>query len=182
MIGPAGSGKSTVAKRLATALNAAYLDKDTLAGHFVRHAMARAGQEPDAREANPYYRAELMPLEYKAIFDAARDNLLLGHTVVIDAPFAAYLGNPEYLSASRQDSQWPSEAIAVVAQVIADPPVILERIAARKSERDRWKLNNWDEFWKRFGNTNCAWTDAKIVTVHNNDKADLSEILAIIND
>lgn len=171
-----------MAKQLAAALNATYLDKDTLAGPFVRQAMARAGQTPDAREANPYYRAELMPLEYKVVFDTARDNLRLGQTVVIDAPFAAYLGNPEYLSTSREESEWPAEARAVVAKVIADRNVILERIASRASERDRWKLANWDEFWERFGNSSCAWTDAKIVTVHNNDNADLGEVLAAVND
>lgn len=180
VIGPAGSGKSTIAKQLASTLNAAYLDKDTLAGPFVRHALACAGQDPDARESNPHYRAELMPLEYKVIFDTARDNLQLGHSVVIDAPFAAYLGDPAYLTARREDSEWPPEVQAIVAKVVADPQLIVKRILARGSQRDRWKLDNWDEFWTRFGTTSCAWTGAKIVTTPNDSEVDLREVLAAI--
>lgn len=182
VIGPAGSGKSTVAKLLAAALNAAYLDKDTLAGPFVQRALGGAGQDPDARESNPLYRAELMPLEYKVIFDVARDNLQLGKNVVIDAPFAAYLGNPDYLAAKREDSGWPPEAQSVVAEVVADPEIIVERILARGSERDRWKLANWEEFWTRFGSTSCAWTGTAIVTVRNDREADLSEVFAAIDN
>ena len=184
VIGPAGSGKSTVAKQLTATLSAAYLDKDTLAGPFVRYAMGCAGEDPDARESNTYYREQLMPIEYKAIFDVGRDNLLLGQSVVIDAPFAVYLADPAYLDARREDSQWPTAARAVIAKVVADPRLIRERIVTRGSDRDRWKLDNWDEFWTRYGSTECAWTGAEIVPIPNESGhgADLRDVLAALSD
>jgi predicted kinase len=43
----------------------------------------------EERESNSFYREMVMPAEYEAIFAVAGDNLRLGLSVVIDAPFAA---------------------------------------------------------------------------------------------
>ena len=56
VIGTAGSGKSTIAQRLARQHGAAYLDKDAMSARFVEAALVSAGYDPGDREANPFYR------------------------------------------------------------------------------------------------------------------------------
>ena len=85
VIGTAGSGKSTIAQRLARQHAAAYLDKDAMSTRFVEAALVSAGYDPGDREANPFYRDTILPLEYDSLLDVAGDNLRIGRPVVIDA-------------------------------------------------------------------------------------------------
>ena len=55
VIGTAGSGKSTIAQRLARQHGAAYLDKDAMRARFVEAALVSAGYDPGDREANPFW-------------------------------------------------------------------------------------------------------------------------------
>ena len=55
VIGTAGSGKSTIAQRLAREHDAAYLDKDAMSARFVEAALAAAGYDPGDRESNAFY-------------------------------------------------------------------------------------------------------------------------------
>ena len=54
--GTAGSGKSTIARRLARQHAAAYLDKDAMSARFVEAALLAAGYNPGDRESNAFYR------------------------------------------------------------------------------------------------------------------------------
>ena len=51
VIGTAGSGKSTIAQRLARQHGAAYLDKDAMSARFVEAALVSAGYDPRVRLA-----------------------------------------------------------------------------------------------------------------------------------
>jgi AAA domain len=88
VIGTAGSGKSTIAQRLACEYGAAYLDKDAMSARFVEAALLAAGYDPGDRESNAYYRERILPLEYDSLLDVAGANLRVGRPVVIDAPFS----------------------------------------------------------------------------------------------
>ena len=101
VVGAAGSGKTTVALEIARRAGATYLDKDALAGPLVEAAMEAQGQSLEERESNRFYRERVMPAEYAALFSVASDNLRLGLSVVIDAPFAAYLDQPEFFDLSH---------------------------------------------------------------------------------
>ena len=69
VIGTAGSGKSTIARRLARQYAAAYLDKDAMSARFVEAALLAAGYDPGDRESNPFYRDNILPLEYDSLLD-----------------------------------------------------------------------------------------------------------------
>ena len=71
VIGTAGSGKSTIARRLARQYAAAYLDKDAMSARFVEAALLAAGYNPGDRESNAYYRERILPLEYDSLLDVA---------------------------------------------------------------------------------------------------------------
>ena len=114
VIGTAGSGKSTIAQRLARQHGAAYLDKDAMSARFVEAALASAGYDPGDREANAFYRDSILPLEYDSLLDVAGANLRLGCPVVVDAPFSPYLSDPTFIAAAAERFDWPSVEVEVV--------------------------------------------------------------------
>ena len=99
VIGTAGSGKSTIAQRLAREYGAAYLDKDAMSARFVEAALLAAGYDAGDRESNAFYRDRILPLEYDSLLDVAGANLRLGRPVVIDAPFSPYLSDRHFNTA-----------------------------------------------------------------------------------
>ncbi|WP_270889209.1 AAA family ATPase [Pedococcus sp. 5OH_020] len=167
VIGTAGSGKSTVAQRLAKEHGAAYLDKDTLGARFVEAALSTAGHEPGDRESNAYYREHILPLEYDSLLDVAGANLRLGHSVVVDAPFTPYLGDPRFIADAAERFTWPAGLHVEVIRVRVAPEVLQDRLRNRALERDRWKLANWDEYWTQHGGRPCLWAGVHLTEVWN---------------
>jgi predicted kinase len=167
-----------VSRRISELTGALYLDKDALAGPFVELALDALGQNPSDRESNDVYLRRVMPLEYDALFGIAGQNLNLGHSVVIDAPFVAYLSDPEYLLAASARALWPEVRVRVV-QVVASAQTVRRRLMERASARDRIKLNDWDAYWETFGSLECTWRGIDRVVVVNDTDDDFSEIDAL---
>lgn len=174
VVGAAGSGKSTVALEIARESGAVYLDKDRLAGPLVEAAMQAQGQSVEERESNSFYREKVMPAEYEAIFAVADDNLRLGLSVVIDAPFAAYLNQPEFFEQAA--AAWPHVSRSVV-HVFASEESTRRRLQQRGLPRDRAKLSNWDEFWPRWGRLTISWTGVRVLEINNDDTPDIAGVL-----
>ncbi|MCM3847166.1 ATP-binding protein [Pseudonocardia sp. DR1-2] len=167
VVGPAGSGKSGVARRLAQRVGGAYLDKDDVAAGFTEALLAAAGTDPHGRDDNPYYRDVVMDLEYAALWRLAAANLRLDRPVVLDAPFLRWFDEKGHLGARRREHAVPDTAAAVVVQVHADGATVRERVARRGLARDRGKLADWDRFWASAGARTCHWTGATHVTLDN---------------
>ena len=166
VIGTAGSGKSTVAQRLAEQRGAAYLDKDAMSARFVEAALVAAGFDPGDREANPFYRDVILPLEYDSLLDVAGANLRLGHSVVLDAPFSPYLADPAFVTTAAQRFGWPPVDVEVV-RVHVSATTLQDRLRKRGLERDRVKLAHWDEYWALHGGLRCAWTGVTLSELSN---------------
>jgi len=166
VIGTAGSGKSTIAQRLARQQAAAYLDKDTMSARFVEAALVSAGYDPGDREANPFYRDNILPLEYDSLLDVAGANLRLGCPVVVDAPFSPYLSDPTFITAAAERFDWPPIDVEVV-QVRVSPKTLQDRLRKRGLERDQVKLAHWDEYWAVHGGLRCAWTGVRLSELSN---------------
>jgi predicted kinase len=166
VIGPAGSGKTTIAQQTAQEHGAAYLDKDRVSGRFVEFALTATGHEPTDRESNDYYRDNLLPLEYETLMDVAGINLRLGRSVVLDAPFGAYFGEPDYLTRVAEDFQWPSTSITVI-RVRVPQDVLRTRLTRRGLERDQWKLAHWEDYWSVYGSLECAWSGVHFQDLNN---------------
>lgn len=180
-LGGAGSGKSTLSRHLSALTGAAYLDKDTLAGPLVRVALDALGQDPSDRESNTAYLEKVMPAEYEALFAVAGRNLELGHSVVIDAPFVAYLEDAEFLRRSTENAQWP-DARVVIITVQTSRDVVRQRLVARGSDRDQVKLAEWDTYWERFGTLRCRWTTGEHVSFPNDTESDLARLSDLVRD
>jgi predicted kinase len=173
VIGTAGSGKSTIAQRLAREYGAAYLDKDAMSTRFVEAALLAAGYDPGDRESNAYYREQILPLEYDSLLDVAGANLRIGRPVVIDAPFSPYLSDPTFITAAAERFHWPPVDVEVV-RVRVCPATLQHRLRERGLERDAYKLAHWDEYWATHGGQACAWTGVRLSEL-SNDLSDEAE-------
>ncbi|MGQ2914578.1 AAA family ATPase [Microbacterium aurantiacum] len=178
-LGGAGSGKSTLAKHLSILSGAVYLDKDSVAGPLVRLAMEAFEQDPSDRESNPLYVSRIMPAEYETLFDVAGRNLEIGHSVVLDAPFVAYLDDPDFLQRATEKAAWPSALIRVL-HINASPEVVRHRLIERGNERDRAKLGNWDAYWARYGELRCLWRTGEHVFLTNDDESAFDRLRQVI--
>ena len=165
VIGSAGSGKSTIAQRLARQYGAAYLDKDAMSSRFVEAALVAAGYDPGDRESNAYYRDRVLPLEYDSLLDVTGANLRIGRSVVIDAPFSPYLSDATFITSAARRFDWPPVDVIEVIRVRVSPEVLQARLRARGLDRDRFKLAHWDEYWAEHGGRPCAWDGVQLVGV-----------------
>jgi predicted kinase len=166
VIGTAGSGKTTVAQRLAREHAATYLDKDAMSARFVDAALMAAGYRPCERESNAYYLAKILPLEYESLLDVAGSNLRLGRPVVVDAPFTPYLSDPHFITAAAERFGWPDVDVEVVIVRIS-PAMLQQRLRYRALSRDQWKLAHWDEYWADHGSRPCLWSGVHMTEFWN---------------
>ncbi len=149
VIGPAGSGKSTVSTLIARQLGAAYLDKDSVATLFTEALLVAHGSDPHERDNNAYYQQVVMDLEYQTLLRLAGDNLRLGTPVVLDAPFVRYFPQPDYLERAALAHDWPADTRITVVHVSVD--------GARVRDRE---LANGDEFGASAQAAECRWRGA----------------------
>lgn len=166
MIGPAGSGKSSVSRLIAQKYRAAYIDKDTATIRFTELLLKLNGSDPNERDNNEFYQSTIMPLEYESILDLTRDNLKAGNSVVLDAPFGKFFSDGEYLSKVRENHQWPDAELVVVHVRLAGE-ALRQRLIARGYPRDEWKLANWETFWSGAQANSCQWTNARHIDFDN---------------
>jgi predicted kinase len=176
VVGGAGSGKSTVAQRIARRTGATYLDKDALAGPLVEAALRAQGHPHDERESNPFYLEHIMPAEYQALFAVAADNLRLGQSVVLDAPFAAYLDQPQYFSEAAARADWPAMERTVL-HVYASEATTQRRLTDRGLTRDVVKLADWSAFWPTWGDVRISWTDIRLLRLNNDLLPDIDALV-----
>lgn len=181
VVGAAGSGKSTIARRLARELRGAYLDKDSICGPLVAVALSASGVDPDEREGSELYRERVMPAEYESLFGVAGDNLRNDVPVVIDAPFAAYLDDPDYLHRSISRAAWPPVR-TVVLRVFASEEVTRARLIERGLARDMAKLDDWSTFWSRWGLVPIRWSGVRVVDLANDAPLHSTAIEGVLLD
>lgn len=176
VIGPAGSGKSSVSKLIAEHYGAVYIDKDTATKRFTELLLTLNGSDPNERDNSEFYQQAILPLEYASILDLSRDNLSIGRSVVLDAPFGKFFADPDYLINAQRAHNWP-EAELIVVHVRTDGEAVRERLVARGYERDEWKLNNWEQFWAASQANACQWKAARHVVLDNSGDAIDVELL-----
>jgi predicted kinase len=168
VVGSAGSGKSTVARGLARDLRAAYLDKDSMCGPLAAVALIALGADSEAREGSKLYRDNVMPAEYASLFAVAADNLRNKLTVVIDAPFAAYLDDANFLELAIARADWPPARVAVL-RVSAPEESTRRRLITRGLARDVVKLNDWAAFWAQWGTVVVRWAGVPVLDFANEE-------------
>lgn len=167
LIGAAGSGKSTVGKFLAAKLNFCYLDKDMISNIFTGALLSSHGYPPTARDQCDYYKNEVMNMEYDTLLNVAGDNLKIGNSVILDAPFLGYFADPMYIQNFIEKFQLHNTEVYVL-NVYVDHTILKQRIIERNNDRDSWKLENWDVFTASIKERKCVWQGASFIDFANN--------------
>ncbi|UNK19054.1 ATP-binding protein [Paenibacillus sp. N3/727] len=149
-VGVAGTGKTTVAKKLAVRIPAAFLDRDTVGGRFVEKFLEANGLDPNDRDS-AFYKENLRDLEYDTTKDICIENLNAGQNVFMISPFTAELKNQAWIEEviSAADLTKNEVDVKVIVVALQDMELQKERIIDRQTERDQWKLEHWDDFKKR---------------------------------
>ena len=100
-------------------------------------------------EASDFFEAEIRDYEYDCIMEIAMEALEYNDTVFINAPYTREVRTPGYMENLRRQLLEKKGAELVVVWVQCDVEVCRQRMIARNSDRDTWKLENWDEYVKK---------------------------------
>lgn len=149
-VGVAGTGKTTVARKLSVHLPAAFLDRDTIGGRFVEAILEMKGLDKNDRDSD-FYKANLRDLEYNTAKDVCIENLAAGQNVFMISPFTAELRNKEWIEEVVAAAGLTMEQVdvKVIVVTLTDMELQKDRIVGRQTERDQWKLEHWGDFQKR---------------------------------
>lgn len=140
---PPACGKTYVSKQLAKALkHVVYLDKDTLI--CLSKQIFKAAGEPYNRSSK-FFEDNIRDYEYEAIISLALEALDYDDIVLINAPFSKEIRDTDYIKGLKCKLK-EKNATLVVIWVDTSIEVCKQRMLERNSDRDIWKLANWDEY------------------------------------
>ncbi len=140
---PPACGKTYISKELAKNLkHVVYLDKDTLIT-LSKQIFVVAGQ-PYNRSSD-FFEENIRNYEYDCVVDLALEALEYDDIVLINAPFTREIRDMEYIK-NLKAKLAEKNATLVTIWVETDPEVVHQRMIARNSDRDTWKLEHWDEY------------------------------------
>ncbi|WHX49719.1 AAA family ATPase [Paenibacillus woosongensis] len=149
-VGVAGTGKTTVARKIADRIPAAFLDRDTVGGRFVEKILEMNGLDVNDRDSD-FYKKHLRDLEYDTTKDICIENLAAGQNVFMISPFTAELKNKQWIEdvISAAGLTKNEVDVKVIVVTLSDMETQKQRIIDRQTERDTWKLEHWDDFKHR---------------------------------
>lgn len=140
---PPASGKTYISKQLAKRLNhVVYLDKDALIPLSKRVFIA-ANEE--INRSSDFFEENVRNYEYDVIVDIALEALEYEDLVLINAPFTREIRDDEYINSLKEKLAAVNAQLTVV-WIVTDVEVCRQRMIARHSDRDTWKIEHWDEY------------------------------------
>ena len=140
---PPACGKTYISKALAKRLqHVVYLDKDTLIT-LSKQIFAVAGQPYD--RSSDFFEKNIRDYEYECVVNLAMEALDYDDIVLINAPFTQEIRDMDYIRRLKAKLA-EKNATLVVVWVETSPEIVHERMIARNSDRDTWKLAHWDEY------------------------------------
>ncbi|MCB2308333.1 ATP-binding protein [Clostridium estertheticum] len=140
---PPASGKTYIAKKLAEALHhVVYLDKDTLI-KLSKQIFVVAGEEYN--RSSDFFNENIRDYEYETIVELAMEALNYDDIVLINAPFTKEIRDLNYIKKLKVALK-DKNASLVVIWVESSIEVTQQRMIERNSDRDTWKLANWNEY------------------------------------
>lgn len=140
---PPACGKTYISKQLAKNLkHVVYLDKDTLIV-LSKQIFAVANQEYN--RSSDFFETNIRDYEYAAVIALALEALEYDDIVLINAPFTREVRNPAYMAHLREQLLQKNARLTVI-WVQAEVEVCRQRMIRRNSDRDKWKLENWDTY------------------------------------
>ncbi|MBY3620742.1 AAA family ATPase [Acinetobacter sp. CUI P1] len=181
-LGPAGAGKTTLAKAIASRREVPFFDMDILLRPAADAIMTYHGLDPADRDSADYKRL-CRDLGYRITMDAALDNIGLNVDAFVVGPFTKEAANPDWISSelSRIGRSLQDVEVKVVLVELANEELYRKRILDRQSPLDEWKFQHWDEFRKAFGNRSVTWPlPSSNVKVIDNSNPDITKTVATV--
>lgn len=140
---PPASGKTFISKQLSKTLkHVVYLDKDTLI--LLSKQIFKVAGEPYDRSSK-FFEENIRDYEYETVVALAMEALDYDDIVLINAPFTEEIRDMNYINNLKSKLR-EKNARLVVVWVETAVEVIRQRMIARNSDRDTWKLEHWDEY------------------------------------
>lgn len=140
---PPASGKTFISKQLAKHLeHIVYLDKDALIPLSKRVFIA-AGEE--INRSSDFFEENVRNYEYDVIVDIAIEALEYEDLVLINAPFTREIRDEAYVVSLKERLEKVGAKLTLI-WIVTDIEVCRQRMIARNSDRDTWKLEHWDEY------------------------------------
>jgi cytidylate kinase len=157
-IGPAGAGKTTLARAWVRRHGGAFLDMDTLLRPAAEAIMTLAGQDPSDRDS-PFYKQHCRDLGYRITMDAALEQLTLDQDAIVIGPFTKEQGEALWLEGelARIGASIRDVRVKVIYAYLPSEDVYKERIRLRGLELDVWKLDNWEQFRSSLQRREVTW-------------------------
>jgi len=171
--GKAGSGKTTLAKKLACALGLPYFDYDTLVQPFLEAIEQKYGIGDGGRDR--FYRS-WRSTSYRTLWDVVLENIRLGRSAVLSAP----------LSEELRDADWPEKLFAksetrfslLLCYMAPPPDMHYTMLAERASKRDSDVIGDRKKFDAHYAAQKPAW-DANCVLVLDSGDIDTNTALVL---
>ena len=140
---PPACGKTFISKKLAENLkHIVYLDKDTLI--VLSKQIFKVANEEYNRSSD-FFEEHIRDYEYDASVDLGVEALLYDDLVLINAPFTREIRDTEYMNQLKEKVAKMGAELCVI-WVVTSPEICRQRMIERDSDRDTWKLENWDEY------------------------------------
>ena len=181
-LGPAGAGKTTLAKAVASYKKVPFFDMDILLRPAATAIMTLHGLDPADRDSDEYKRL-CRDLGYRITMDAALDNIGLDVDAFVVGPFTQEAANPDWISSelSRIGRSLHDVEVKVVLVGLANEELYRERIQGRQSPLDEWKFEHWDEFRASLGPRTVKWPlPASNVALIDNSNPDIKVTVAAV--
>ncbi len=161
---PPACGKTRLARRLATNLdNAVYLDKDTLIP--LSKQIFKVAHMPYNRSSD-FFQKHIRDFEYQVILDQGLEAIKYADTVIINAPFRKEVRDKAFIK-DFKNRLAKVDAKLLVIWISSSVELCKFRMRKRNSDRDRWKIDNWDEYAKTV-NFNPPDLDEEDLFIHRN--------------
>ena len=142
---PPACGKTYISMKLAENLkHVVYLDKDTLI--TMSKVIYKVAGEPYDRSSE-FFKKNIRDVEYDCVLELAFAALKYDDIVLINAPFTKEIRNSEWINNLRKKLVQMNTKLTII-WVQTDVEVCHRRMILRNSDRDTWKLENWDEYIK----------------------------------
>lgn len=140
---PPACGKTFISKQLSKTLkHVVYLDKDTLI--ILSKQIFQVAGEPYDRSSR-FFEENIRDYEYETVVALALEALDYDDIVLINAPFTEEIRDVNYINNMKAKLK-EKNARLVVVWVETSVEVCRQRMIARNSDRDTWKLSHWDEY------------------------------------
>ena len=166
---PPACGKTRLAKRLATVLNnVVYLDKDDVIP--LSKQIFKVGKKPYNR-SSAFFQKNIRDYEYEVVLNQGFSAIKYADSVIINAPFTQEVRDKKWVDEFRERVANVGAKLLVI-WISATPELCKFRMNKRNSDRDKWKIEHWDEYIKgvNFNPPNVFRDEELFIHKNSNDE------------